>query len=74
MKLLNDIIEAHGGLKQWNQFSRIEARIISGGNLFELKGVPQDATPRQMTVWLHEQKGFVTPLWKPGSKIKFFRE
>ncbi len=32
MKLLNDIIEAHGGLRRWNEFNKIEAEIVSGAN------------------------------------------
>jgi hypothetical protein len=71
MKLLNDIIEAHGGVNRWNQFSKIEARIVSGGKLFELKGVPQDATPRQMTVWLHEQKASLHPFGNPDQRSSF---
>jgi hypothetical protein len=71
MKLLNDIIEAHGGLERWNQFSKIEAQIVSGGKLFELKGVPQDASPRQMMVWLREQKASVHPFGSPDQKSSF---
>src|SRR4030095_11626946 len=71
MKLLNDIIEAHGGIKQWNQFSKIEAQIISGGKLFELKGVPQDSSSRQMTVWLHEQRASVHPFGAPDQRSNF---
>lgn len=71
MKLLNDIIEAHGGVHRWNQFSKIESQIISGGKLFETKGVPQDDTPRQMTVWLHEQKASVHPFGGPNQRSNF---
>jgi len=71
MNLLNDIIEAHGGAKRWNQFSKIEAQIISGGKLFEIKGVPQDDTPRQMIVWLHEQKASVHPFGGPNQRSNF---
>jgi len=71
MKLLNDIIEAHGGINRWNQFSKIEAEIVSGGNLFEMKGVPQDDTPRQMSVWLHEQKASVYPFGGPNQRSNF---
>ena len=71
MKLLNDIIEAHGGLNHWNQFSKIEAQIVSGGKLFELKGVPQDSSARQMTVWLHEQRASVHPFGGPDQQSNF---
>jgi len=71
MELLNDIIEAHGGINRWKQFSKIEAEIVSGGKLFEMKGVPQDNTPRQMTVWLHEQKASVYPFGGPNQRSDF---
>ena len=71
MKLLNDIIEAHGGISQWKQFSKIEAQIVSGGKLFELKGVPQDSSSRQMIVWLHEQNASVYPFGNPDQKSNF---
>jgi hypothetical protein len=71
IKLLNEVIEAHGGINRWNQFNKIEAQIVSGGNLFEMKGVPQDDTPRQMTVWLHEQKASVHPFGGPNQRSSF---
>ena len=71
MKLLNDIIKAHGGINRWNQFVKIEAEIVSGGKLFELKGLPQDSSPRQMNVWLHEQRASVYPFGAPDQKSDF---
>lgn len=49
-ELLAEILEAHGGLDRWNQYQKIEATIVSGGGFFPLKGVPQDSSPRRMTV------------------------
>jgi hypothetical protein len=43
----------------WN--AKLEATIVSGGGFFALKGVPQDANPRRMTVWLHEERSSVSP-------------
>jgi hypothetical protein len=71
MKLLNNIIEAHGGASRWSQFNKIEAQIVSGGKLFELKGLPQDPTARQMTVWLHEQKASVYPFGSADQRSSF---
>jgi hypothetical protein len=71
MKLLNDIIEAHGGGNRWNQFNKIEAQIVSGGKLFELKGLPQDASARQMIVWLHAQRASVHPFGGPDQRSSF---
>jgi hypothetical protein len=61
MTLLTDIINAHGGMEKWNSLEKVEATLVSGGGMFPLKGVPQDATPRRMTVWLHAQRSRVTP-------------
>jgi len=71
MKLLNHILEAHGGINRRSQFSKIEAEIVSGGKLFELKGLPQDASPRQMVVWLHEQRASVHPFGSANQRSSF---
>jgi hypothetical protein len=42
--------------------------IVSGGS-FRLKGVPQDPTPRRMTVWLHEEPSSVLPYGPPISTM-----
>jgi hypothetical protein len=60
-RLLASVLDAHGGLDRWNSYSRVQATIRSGGGLFPFKGVPQDANPRQMTVWLHEERSSVYP-------------
>jgi hypothetical protein len=38
---------------------------LSGGGFFPLKGVPQDPSPRRMSVWLHERRSFVLPYGAP---------
>jgi hypothetical protein len=73
-KILNDIIEAHGGIQKWRQFNKIEAKIVGGGKLFELKGLPMDDSQRQMTVWLHEQKSSVYPFGSPDYKALYSPE
>ena len=60
-KLLNNIFDAHGGLARWREFKTIHARIVSGGNLWALKGLKQDPIPRDMTVWLNEQRASIAP-------------
>jgi hypothetical protein len=44
---------------------------VSGGGLFRLKGVPQDPTPRRMTVWLHEERSSVSPFGAPDQRTMF---
>ena len=69
--LLARIIDAHGGLDGWNQYEKVDATIVSGGGLFRLKGVPQDSTPRRMTVWLHEERSSVFPFGAPDQRTMF---
>lgn len=39
---------AHGGLDRGNSFETVQATIVTGGQLLEMKGAPQDPTPRRM--------------------------
>jgi hypothetical protein len=73
-ELLAKIIDAHGGMDCWNRFEKVEATIVSGGGLFRLKGVPQDSTPRRMTVWLHEERSSVFPFGAPDQRTMFTPE
>lgn len=70
-QLLHSILEAHGGLQQWKAFRQVDATIVSGGGFFQLKGVPQDPTPRRMTVWLHEERSSVMPYGAPDQRSMF---
>ena len=69
--LLARILEAHGGLDRWNEYQRVDATIVSGGGLFPLKGVPQDAGSRRMTVQLHEECASVVPYGAPDQRTLF---
>ena len=70
-KLLAEVIDAHGGMGRWNAYERVEASIVSGGGFFPLKGLIQDPDPRQMTVWLHEQRSSVLPYGAPSPRTMF---
>ncbi len=70
-KLLEDVIEAHGGLEQWNKFSSVTATLVTGGGLWGMKGLVQDSTPREMTVRLHEQTASVVPFGQPDWRTAF---
>lgn len=69
--LLTEVLEAHGGLTRWNEFSRVEATIVTGGKLWALKGQPQDDTPRRMSVALRQQWASVQPFGAPDQKTDF---
>ena len=67
--LLKQVLQAHGGLDRWNEFTRVTATIIGGGGLWALKGLEANTTPREMktsccvdmTTRLMWQEGFGLP-------------
>jgi hypothetical protein len=69
--LLDAVLTAHGGLERWREFSIIEATIISGGKLWQLKGQPQDPAPRRMTVALQREWASVQPFGAADQKTDF---
>jgi hypothetical protein len=69
--LLSEVLEAHGGMERWRGLSSMRTTLVSGGDLFVLKGLPQDPTPREMTVWLHEEHASVAPFGAPDQRTDF---
>jgi len=69
--LLQNVLDAHGGLERWNRFTTLNATIVSGGELWGIKGVVQDTMPREMTVSLHQQQASVTPFGNPDWRTAF---
>jgi hypothetical protein len=69
--LLADAIEAHGGLSRWNSHRKLTATIVTGGELWALKGVVQDQSPRTMRVDLHREWASVEPFGKAGQRTDF---
>ena len=69
--LLARVLDAHGGLDNWRQFTRVEATIVSGGLMFEMKGQPQDPTPRRMSVALQREWGSVRPFGADDQRTDF---
>jgi hypothetical protein len=69
--LAKQVLDAHGGIDRWNQFRSVKARISSGGGLWSLKGLVQDAVPRDLTVSLHEEFASVAPYGQPDWRTAF---
>src|SRR5580700_1569497 len=69
--LLKEVLDAHGGLTEWKRFTKISATIRSGGNLWEMKGVPQDPSPRQMSASLDKEWSSVFPYGAPDKLTDF---
>ena len=72
--LLANAIEAHGGLDRWNAHERLTATIVTGGDLWILKGVDQDQAPRTMRIELRRERASVEPFGKPGQRTDFSPE
>lgn len=69
--LLKEVLDAHGGLTQWKRFTKICATIRSGGDLWGIKGVPQDPSPRQMFASLDKEWSSVLPYGAPDMLTEF---
>ena len=52
----------------------IEATIVSGGELWQIKGQPQDPTPRRMTVALQREWASVQPFGTKDQRTDFTPE
>lgn len=70
-ELLERVLEVHGGTEQWRKFSMVQASIVTGGALWGMKGLVQDPDPRQMTVWLHEERASVMPFGAPDQRTDY---
>lgn len=69
--LLTEVIEAHGGAERWEHLTTATATIVSDGELFTAKGLPQNLEPRRMTVRLHEEHASVRPFGAPEQRSDF---
>jgi hypothetical protein len=78
MHTMNDLLaatlEAHGGLDRWIAHERVDATIVNGGGFLPLKGVNQDAQPRRVSIWLHEQRAVIEPYGAPDQRTVFTPE
>jgi hypothetical protein len=73
-ELLDQIVAAHGGLSRWESFDVVKAKIATGGAFWAMKGLVQDSTPREMTVWLHEQRASVMPYGAANQRSAYVPE
>jgi hypothetical protein len=69
--LLDGVLAAHGGLERWRAYTTMEATIVSGGMLWQIKGQPQDPVPRRMTVALQREWASVQPFGAADQKTDF---
>jgi hypothetical protein len=59
--LLAEMLDAHGGMDRWHQFSKVRSTVVSGGFLWGMKGISLDDTPRVITSEFRRQWTRVEP-------------
>lgn len=72
--LVNELIDAHGGHDRWRQFQGVASTIVSGGQLWEIKGARIVRTPRRATSEFHRQWTQVTPFGQPDWTMTWMPE
>ncbi|MET8633785.1 hypothetical protein ACWEQ2_15960 [Streptomyces sp. NPDC004096] len=70
-ELLTQADEARGGIARRQELTERRATLVSGGDLFSVKGLPQEPAPREMSVRLHEEHASVTPFGAPDQRTDF---
>lgn len=69
--LLDEVIDAHGGLDRWNQLDQVRARLIQGGVLWALKGHAGELADVFVTAKQHEQWVSHEPFRAPNLRSIF---
>lgn len=69
--LLDEAIDAHGGLARWREFDSLSATLVTSGEFWSMKGLIQDVDPRRMTIDLHRQWACVAPFGDPSWHSEF---
>jgi hypothetical protein len=64
--LLDELIEAHGGLARWAQLETMHARLTQGGVTWALKGYAGELSDVYVIARLHEQSVSHRPFLEPG--------
>ena len=64
-RLLAEALDAHGGLDRWRQLRGLSSTIVSGGELWGIKGVDMQPIPRSVTTEFRRQWTSVTPFGDP---------
>jgi hypothetical protein len=69
--LLSEVIEAHGGTVRWKSFDNVSATIVCEGALWGMKSLDWNLDPRQLTVWLRQQRSTLVPFGDPAWSGEF---
>jgi hypothetical protein len=61
-------------MDRWRDLEKVEATIVAGGGFYPLKGMMNDAAPRRLTAWLHQERSSVLPFGAPDQRTMFTPE
>ena len=73
-ELLDTVVEAHGGLKRWNELETVTAHLAQGGVLWALKGHQGVLDDVFVTASLHEERESHYPFAAAGQRSVFTPE
>lgn len=71
---LDSVIKVHGGLDRWNAFDSVTATILGGGGMWAMKGIDQEAQPREIRASLHKEVACVTSFGNAEWRMSFTPE
>ncbi|WP_149530457.1 hypothetical protein [Tardiphaga sp. P9-11] len=69
--LLDFALEAHGGLKRWNEFQTLRVDLSIAGAIWEIKHCPGLLTDKKFELQTHYEKLSITPYFKPNLRSVF---
>jgi hypothetical protein len=69
--LLDFALEAHGGLKRWNEFQTLRADLSIAGAIWEVKHCPGLLTDKTFELRTHYEELTITPYFKQGLRTVF---
>ena len=69
--LLDFALEAHGGLKRWNEFHTLRADLSIAGAIWEVKQCPGLLTSKTFELQTHHEELSITPYFEQGLRTVF---
>lgn len=72
--LLDELVEAHEGLKSWDEVQTVTAHLTQGGAVWALKGQPGVLDDVNLRAELHEERESHYPFGAPGRRSVFTPE
>ena len=70
-RLLREVLAAHGGIERWERYENVSATIVSGGDLFDAKGIKEDTTPSKVSTATKSERLQAMPFGNPDWKMTF---